>query len=310
MSKPNPSIQFVRHANIDSQKWDLAVMQSRWPIAYAFFNYLNAVCENQWDALIFKDYEAVFPLPFKKKLGLKYLIQPVFCQQLGAFGSNAHVNTLDFLHAIPKYFFRVRLQINPYFDHPMGALLSDNSINKKGAFSGHLILKTNLTIRLSQPLNYNKDCQKNLQRIAEHKIEYKTHAVSFDAAIEIYKNAWGEQNESLGEVQFKKFSKACTPDNSFTISAHHPIDDSVLGAAIFLISPENPVRCIHYVCAGPTEKGRSIGIMHGIVDHVIRQYHGQNILFDFEGSSIASVASFYKKFGAIEDPFFCFQRGF
>ena len=195
MSKPNPSIQFVQHPNIDSQKWDLAVMQSRWPIAYAFFNYLNAVCENQWDALIFKDYEAVFPLPFKKKLGLKYLIQPVFCQQLGAFGSNAHVNTLDFLHAIPKYFFRVRLQINPYFDHPMGALLSDNSINKKGAFSGHLILKTNLTIRLSQPLNYNKDCLKNLQRIAEHNNRHRQYRSRFSSCTKQYD--WYKQH-SIG----------------------------------------------------------------------------------------------------------------
>jgi hypothetical protein len=55
--------------------------------------------------------------------------------------------------------------------------------------------------------------------------------------------------------------------------------------------------------------GRAIGIMHGIINWVIQKYEGENVLLDFEGSSIPSVASFYKKFGATEFPYFVFQRG-
>jgi hypothetical protein len=304
------SIQYVDHHQIDPTKWDSAILRSPHPLVYGLFEYLNAVCELQWDALIYKDYEAVFPLPFKKKFGIKYLIQPVFCQQLGAFGSNGNVSTNDFLSAIPKRFFRVRLQLNPYFDQTNEV----ESIQTKPAgiiaSSGKLTTKTNMTIQLSQPLDYNKDCKKNLHRLTELPIEYKINAISIREAIDTYRKAWGKQNPEIGDEHYQLFANACSEKLSFTVTAHHQTEGTLLGAAIFLITPENTKRSLHYVCAGPTETGKSIGVMHGIIDFILNRYKGENMLFDFEGSSIASVASFYKKFGATEEPFFCFNRGF
>ena len=304
------SIQYVDHNQIDPTKWDSAILRSPHPLVYGLFEYLNAVCDSQWDALIYNDYEAVFPLPFKKKFGIKYLVQPVFCQQLGAFGSNVNVSTHHFLSAIPKRFLRVRLQLNPYFDQKNEV----ESIQTKPAgiiaSSGKLTTKTNMTIQLSQPLDYNKDCKKNLHRLAELPIEYKINAISIRDAIDTYRKAWGKQNPEIGDEHYQLFANACTEKLSFTVTAHHQKEGDLLGAAIFLITPENTKRSLHYVCAGPTETGKSIGVMHGIIDFVLNRYQGENMLFDFEGSSIASVASFYKKFGAIEEPFFCFNRGF
>ena len=304
------SIQYVDHHQIDPTKWDSAILRSPHPLAYGLFEYLNAVCESQWDALIYNDYEAVFPLPFKKKFGIKYIIQPVFCQQLGAFGSNVNVSTHHFLSAIPKRFLRVRLQLNPYFDQTNEV----ESIQTKPAgiiaSSRKLTTKTNMTIQLSQPLDYNKDCKKNLHRLAELPIEYKINAISIREAIDTYRKAWGKQNPEIEDEHYQLFANACTEKLSFTVTAHHQKEGDLLGAAIFLITPENTKRSLHYVCAGPTEAGKSIGVMHGIIDFILNRYKGENMLFDFEGSSIASVASFYKKFGANEEPFFCFNRGF
>lgn len=304
------SIQYVDHHQIDPTKWDSAILRSPHPLAYGLFEYLNAVCESQWDALIYNDYEAVFPLPFKKKFGIKYLVQPVFCQQLGAFGSNVNVSTHHFLSAIPTRFLRVRLQLNPYFDQTNEI----ESIQTKPAgiiaSSRKLTTKTNMTIQLSQPLDYNKDCKKNLHRLAELPIEYKINAISIREAIDTYRKAWGKQNPEIEDEHYQLFANACTEKLSFTVTAHHQKEGDLLGAAIFLITPENTKRSLHYVCAGPTEAGKSIGVMHGIIDFILNRYKGENMLFDFEGSSIASVASFYKKFGANEEPFFCFNRGF
>lgn len=304
------SIQYVDHHQIDPTKWDSAILRSPHPLAYGLFEYLNAVCESQWDALIYNDYEAVFPLPFKKKFGIKYLVQPVFCQQLGAFGSNVNVSTNDFLSAIPKRFLRVRLQLNPYFDQTNEVASIQTKPAGIIASSGKLTTKTNMTIQLSQPLDYNKDCKKNLHRLAELPIEYKINAISIRDAIDTYRKAWGKQNPKIGDEHYQLFANACSEKLSFTVTAHHQKEGDLLGAAVFLITPENTKRRLHYVCAGPTEAGKSIGVMHGIIDFVLNRYQGENMLFDFEGSSIASVASFYKKFGATEEPFFCFNRGF
>jgi len=205
---------------------------------------------------------------------------------------------------------RVRLQLNPYFDqkNEVESILTKPS--RKGASSGKLTTKTNMTIQLSQPLDYNKDCKKNLHRLAELPIEYKINAVSIRDAIDTYRKAWGRQNPEIGDDHYQLFANACSEKLSFTVTAHHRTEGTLLGAAIFLITPENRKRSLHYVCAGPTEVGKSIGVMHGIIDFVLTRYKGENILFDFEGSSIESVASFYKKFGANEEPFFCFNRGF
>ena len=81
------NIQYVDHHQIDPTKWDCAVLQSPHPLVYGLFNYLNAVCDTQWDALIYNDYEAVFPITKKSKLGLNYFFNPIFALQLGIFSN-------------------------------------------------------------------------------------------------------------------------------------------------------------------------------------------------------------------------------
>lgn len=307
------SIKYLKHEQIDPEKWNAAVLRSSTPLFYAIFSYLNCVTESQWDALIFNEYEAVFPLPYKKKWGLKYLVQPVFCQQLGAFGSNQSVTTAGFLTAIPMNFLRVRLNLNGYFDG-----VNASTLQTTKTFVSTKTPKTNLILGLNKPPSYNKDCQKNLLRLAKTPIKYFVNALSVEQAIDIYRSAWGDLNPKIGDFEYTILANAFnknasnTEEAAFVLSAHHAESNETLGASIFFITPPSStsgLRCIHYVCAGPTEAGRSMGIMHGIIHWVIQKYAGENVLLDFEGSSIPSVANFYKKFGATEFPYFVFQRG-
>lgn len=307
------SIKYLKHEQIDPEKWNAAVLRSSTPLFYAIFSYLDCVTESQWDALIFNEYEAVFPLPYKKKWGLKYLVQPVFCQQLGAFGSNQSVTTAGFLTAIPMNFLRVRLNLNGYFDG-----VNASTLQTAKTLISIKTPKTNLILGLNKPPSYNKDCQKNLLRLAKTPIKYFVNALSVEQAIDIYRSAWGDLNPKIGDFEYTILANAFnknasnTEEAAFVLSAHHAESNEALGAAIFFITPPSStsgLRCIHYVCAGPTEAGRSMGIMHGIIHWVIQKYAGENVLLDFEGSSIPSVANFYKKFGATEFPYFVFQRG-
>ncbi|MEY4709998.1 MAG: hypothetical protein RIS28_1130 [Bacteroidota bacterium] len=59
------SIKYLEHEQIDPEKWNAAVLSSETPLFYALFGYLDCVTENRWDALVFNEYEAVFPLPYK-----------------------------------------------------------------------------------------------------------------------------------------------------------------------------------------------------------------------------------------------------
>ena len=50
--------------------------------------------------------------------------------------------------------------------------------------------------------------------------------------------------------------------------------------------------------SGVTDNGKSKGAMHLLFDYFIRQNSGKHYLLDFGGSSVDSVARFYKNFGA------------
>ena len=40
-----------------------------------------------------------------------------------------------------------------------------------------------------------------------------------------------------------------------------------------------------------------------LLHHLIKEFSNQDLIFDFEGSDIHSIQFFFKKFGAIEQPY-------
>lgn len=296
------SIRYLQRPQIDPIKWNESVLKSRIPQAYALFDYLDKITNNQWSALVYGDYEAVFPLPMKEKFGIRYVVQPVFCQQLGGFGSNENVSTMDFVKAIPKRFLRVRLNLNPYFDKQTKLPLDT---------------KTNFLLSLSSQPEYNKDCKKNLLGLQKHPIQYEENKISIREAINVYREAWGDTNQRLTTNDYQRFENACETLQALhggvlTISATHTETNELLGAAILLRLinlQDEQTQLLQYVCAGPTAAGKTLGIMHGIIDTAIQKHLGPNTVFDFEGSSIASVAAFYKKFGPTDNPYYVLKQG-
>jgi hypothetical protein len=75
----------IRYADIDFQKYDDCLKTSVQKNFYANKYVLDHLCE-QWELLIYGDYEFVMPVPLKRKFGFKIVLSPLFCQQLGVFG--------------------------------------------------------------------------------------------------------------------------------------------------------------------------------------------------------------------------------
>ena len=77
---------YYTNAEIDKQKWDQCIRESNQAVIYAESVYLDYMA-GEWDALVYGDYEALMPLCFRKKWGIRYLYQPAFVQQGGIFTS-------------------------------------------------------------------------------------------------------------------------------------------------------------------------------------------------------------------------------
>ena len=106
-------IQYIAYNNLDYEKWDKCIIGSVNGSVYAKSWYLDIVCE-QWDALVLNDYEAVIPLPKRKKWGLTYIYQPLMCQQLGVFHKQESYCVDDFISAIPKEILHFNFNLNTH----------------------------------------------------------------------------------------------------------------------------------------------------------------------------------------------------
>ncbi|RYY85548.1 MAG: hypothetical protein EOO15_16730 [Chitinophagaceae bacterium] len=68
-------IRYLPHAEIDKARWDNALMRCPNATLYATSRYLDHMSPG-WDALVQGDYDALFPLPWRSKWGLRYVYQP------------------------------------------------------------------------------------------------------------------------------------------------------------------------------------------------------------------------------------------
>ncbi len=287
-------IQHIKHKAIDFRKWDKAIEASICPLIYAYSWYLDNVADEQWDALVYGDYEAVFPMPWKKKYGLKYIYQPFFCQQLGLFAKPGFtIPQSEFLKAIPRSFVLVDMQLNLYGGENPGG-----------------VLKKNYQLNLNHPYdvlnkNFNSDVKKNLRKIGEKDIAY-VWDIAYEKVIEINREAWGDLNQGLEERHYGQLKANCEAakekDQLITIGAK--LGDEIIGAALFFKTP----KFLFYVNGGPTLEGKKHGIMNGIIDAVIKRFAGTSLILDFEGSEIAGVAYFYSKFGSEIKPYVHFRK--
>lgn len=275
-------MRFLKRSEIEDELWNDCVAASGFPAVYGQTWYLDAITGNQWSALVYGRYQAVFPLPYRRKYGLSMLYQPFFCQQLGLF-TRPGVNVCyeDFLKKIPVRFIKAHLHLN-----------------ESAAFPAGMKKRTNYMLKLNRDYHileaaYSKDARKNLKKCAEagfHLVETQNP----ETVIHLYREIWGSLNPHVTAEHYKLFLNAChvAMQRDCLLVLEARIDDEILGAAIFLRSE----KMLHYVCAAPSEAGRKWGVMHAIIDAVIKKYAGSEMILDFEGSEIKAVADFYRKF--------------
>ena len=286
------NLKYIKRQNIDDEKWNTLVSESAISIGYAYTWYLDLLCPS-WDALILGDYEAVMPLPHKKKYGLlKYIYQPRFIQQLGVFSKNQDSGlTRKFFEAIPKKFILAEFFVNSHFG------LHSSAIPRR-----------NLILHLDQPYEtlfsgFSKDAKKNIKR---------TEGISFEPgesisdSIDLYRQVYGKLNPGISDWHYNQLKKACAVAKEKERLIHTTFWDgeTFLGMGLLLCSGNR----MHNFCAAPTEAGRKKDVMHAYINHIIKSYAKSHWILDFEGSQIESVAYFFQKFNPVEEPYLHIKR--
>ena len=281
-------IQYRKRHEIDNDKWNLCIETAPNGLIYAYSFYLDGTADN-WDALILNDYEAVMPLPWRKKIGFYYLYQPFFSAQLGVFGNNINANLVEnFLKAIPSKFKLWELSLN------------HQNIFRLNSF--RLFERANFVLPLNHAYetlytNYRESIKRNIKKSVQYGCHKKTD-FDIDDVIELSR----QQKHIASDDEFQKFKNLYLLLKDKSASKTYGIfsdKNELIASCVFTFSHNRA----YYILVGNHPNGRTLGASHALINAFITDYAGQNLTLDFEGSDIKNLAFFYSSFGAMEEKY-------
>ncbi len=224
-------LRVLKRKEIDEQKWNALIQNSVQSLPYALSYYLDAVAEN-WEAVVLNDYEAAMPLVWLRKLGLKCLYQPYYCQQLGVFSrQNLSPKAMKEMLAAAQGFPYININLNP----SVQTIAADFSLKQKK----NLLLdlgKDYASIRK----NYSENHKRNIAKAEKSKLVF-TEALELKPFQKFYLeniNRTKENFKPQHEKIFKALTKTLTTNATAKIFA---VDngEQELVAAVLLVLHQN-----------------------------------------------------------------------
>ena len=280
-------IRYLNNTDINKEKWNACIQSSLQPSIFVYSWYLDTVCVC-WGGLVLNDYEAVFPLAFNKKFGIRYIYQPFFTRYFGIYSDKAY--TIDlvnvFLDAIPPSFKYIILCLNVYETNPFKRYLKKTR---------HFQI-----LDLDQPYeqlqqNFSSNTKRNIKKAQKAGLRIGSE-ISPQQIVDLFRCTKGEELKTFKEKDYQRLvdvMECCLKRNCGESIAVYE-NEEVCAAAFFTYSDNT----FMFLKSGVTDKGRENGAMHLLMSNFIRTYSNRKSILDFGGSSVESVARFYKSFGA------------
>lgn len=262
---------------------------------YARYDYLDNICD-QWHGLVVDDYKAVLALPWRRKYGICYFYTPPFIQQLGLIGDIVIDDVEKFTRKIRQF---------AWYGH-----LNLNFSNQLIAQAMKAAPKTNFIIDLKKGYNaiyeaYSVDLKQILRKenTSFHYLENKP----IPDIIDEYKSLYGPRMPHISTEDFARLNITCKHfafEGSCITRSITTDDGRNLSNTLLLIDNKR----IYHLLNTTTAEGRKLNSNHHLLDLVLKEFAGKDLIFDFEGSEIDGVKSFYKKFGGTIQPYFQYHR--
>ena len=280
------NIQYVQRKAVDDERWNRVISLSPYETAYAHTWYLDA-CSDEWGALILDDYRVVMPLAYRRKMGISYLYQPRFCQQLGAYSEQmVDAPSMKLLVDGMKRSFR------------MGDYALNEGNHLEDASGVRLSESTNYTLRLlpgyaSVSGGYSTNCRRNLKKAAESGLVFSDHVPVEDLVLLKKEHDHKVQPESHYGHLIRMFGSLHQQGHLLACGV---MKDGILCAGALLA---HGTKRLHYLLSVSSRAGREDNAMFLVIDRIIRTHAGNPVCLDFEGSDIPGIARFFSGFGAL-----------
>lgn len=278
------TIKYIKHNSIDFKKWDATILASPIPYVFAQSFYLKATSPN-WCALVYGDYQSVFPITHKLKLGISYLPQPPFTSQLGSYGKFDVEIEKQFYDYIINHYKLIEIELNSF-----NTIQSTNISNKKT----HII-------NFSIGYTYNQNTKRNISKAVTNN--FKIEELRKNDILQLskkYINPFLITDLKLSKNSVELFDKLienCIDNNSIISFKVIDSNNIIRALAHFVYNKEYVV----FLKGTNFDKSENSGSMHLLISHAINYFSDKCKWFDFGGGSLnEGLAGFYKGLGGKE----------
>lgn len=300
---------YLSNSKLDKVKWDNCISNSFNRRIYGLSWYLDLVSAN-WDAIIYGDYEAVFPIVFKNRILFKKYYHPLFAQQLGLFICR-DFNDNDRKKIVSDFF--------DFMNKKIGALdfcstsefryYFDEAVLKKETLPFLNFHNVNERINLEIDLNnnysnilkgYSTNAIRNLEK-AKKKGLFMCKEDRIQDFLSLYKDNVGRHiNLKIKHLKviYNLLYSCIKRRKGYFLSVLYK--EKMIGSAFFLSCFNRDILIFH----ATEESFKEYHPITYLINYYIHNNANNNKLLDFEGSNIPGVYRFYKGFGAKENNYY------
>lgn len=276
---------YHRHEIIDNQ-WNTFLNHSPQNIIYAYSWYLDAVT-TKWCAFVLEEdeeWQAVMPIPLKKKWGIWVVEQPLFCQILGVFHKNEVIKTNSQLleNALYEHFKYVSVYngqnlVNfqkTLFTHTIHLNRSYKEI--QAAFNNDRLNN----LRIGQNFGWKLDESEDLAPLIELFKENHVHKIEGGVSEKAY-------------IQLQKLYQVLKTNAEVRI-IYCKQKNQIEAGAMFVIFQNR----IIYLFNAASKIGRKGNARTLLISKMLEEFQNSEYVFDFESPELQSVVDFYLSFGS------------
>jgi uncharacterized protein Usg len=284
-------IKFLEHKEIDFDKWDACVGSNTFPKPYGFSWYLNWLTD-QWQGVVYGDYEAVLPVFVQSKYGIRFSTRPYGTQSVGPYAKIPLTAELinDLVDEAMKH-----VQYAEFF---MELNLTSLHWSSKSYSNFTIDTTEDYEILQSRMSAQNK---RNLKKAEKAKFELADWATVKDA-VQLWQNNV-QKKTRIRREDFNRLGRLlefCHYQKRGVLYAVRDEYNQLCGAQFWVVYQGRSTLLLN----ASTTWGKSHGVSTWLIDRHMRSVAGRAHQIDFEGSSIAGLKRFYSGFGAKDEPFF------
>lgn len=283
-------IRFVKHQDINPEKWDNAVLGATQPSALATYACLDILADYTWNALVEDDYQCVMPLPYRSKMGLSYIYTPFFLAHLGPFSQNKveQKTILDFFNHIPKKFIQQDLILN----RETLSLLPDNEVFAMTSYQLDLSLPHQSLFN-----DFSQNTKRNIAAGEKHFLTVNLNNQSLSNIVRLFRDNKGHNKEvHFRESDYQKLiclAEWLLKEDKLDVVEVRKTDGSLIAGALMV----KDVDCYRFWFSGRDNTEAECKPMFFLINEYLKKVAGKPGGFDFNGSMNENVARMYKGFG-------------